>query len=391
MRNVPALNRAARWRSGLAGLCVAVLLPAAASHAVQPSGKRTGADSVSVSVEQAKELDVGPVEIRSFERRREAIGVIDFNQDATVAVLAPWQGRIGKVLVRAGDDARAGQVLYTLQIPDLAQASATLISAAGALRLADEVLARARSLQAAGSIPLKELEQALADQQNADANLRLARRSLSLFGLAEGDIDDIVARRRVDTEVPVRSPISGRVTARVAAPGQLVQPGNAPAPVTVSDMSRLWMVASVPESELADYRVGQSVRVSVQAWPSRRFAGRITYIADSVDPQTRRVSLRAEIPGAGSALKPQMLAVFSITLGAPMRSPALRETALARENDGSFSAWTTANGTDFHRRAVTTGLVQGGFVQILEGLVPGETVARDKTLFLSNLHKISTH
>jgi cobalt-zinc-cadmium efflux system membrane fusion protein len=374
----------------LLGLLLAVsAVQAAPANSAAPAAAIQGTEVVKVSAEQARELDVGPVGTRSFDRRREAVGIIDFNQDATLPVFAPYQGRIGRVLVRAGEDVRAGQVLYTVQVPDFAQASAALISTAGQLRLADEVLSRARALREAGSISTRELEQNTADQQSADANFRAARRTLALFGLADADIDAVAASRQVDTEMPVRSPIAGRVTARQAVQGQLVQPGAMPAPVTVADLRTLWMVASVPESEAADYRVGQSVSVSVQAWPGRAFPGRIVYMADAVDPVTHRLALRAELTVPRGEVKPQMLATFMISVGAPVKSPAVRETALARENDGSFSAWVTRDGLEFRRRPVVIGMTQAGHVQIIDGLKAGDTIARDKTLFLSNLYKIS--
>src|SRR5450830_1788759 len=360
------------------GGAVYLLRSPAPSKAASESGPvlatRTGVDELQMAPEQVTELQVGEVKTQRFEQQREAIGIIDLNQDNAVQVFSPYQGRIGQIGVKAGDDVSKGQELYTVQIPDLAQAASALISASGNLRVATETLRRAQALAEAQSIPQKELQQNQADQQTADAAYRAARKTLELFGLSTQDIEAIEATRKVDTEMPVRSPLSGRVTARAGAPGQLVQPGNNTAPVAVANLQQLWMVASVPESELSAYQKGQNVTVRVSAYPA-----------------THRLTVRADVADPQHLLKAQMLANFVIRVGAPMESPAVPQNALAREGDGSMSAWVTADGVRFKRRVVETGLVQNGLVQITKGLNPGEKIARDKGLFLSNLYLITTN
>ena len=352
---------------------------------------KVGTDEIQITSQQAKEMLVGSVESRDFEQRRNASGIIDFNQDQTVQVFSPYQGRIGKVLVKAGDTATSNQVLYTVLVPDLAQAASALISTSGNLKTVNETLTRARSLYEAQSIALKELQQNTSDQQAAEAAYRAARKTLGLFGLSEQDIDQIESQRKVDTEMSVRSPLNGRITARSATPGQLVQPGTAPAPVSVSNMQKLWMIASVPEAELDAFRVGQKVVVTVQAYPQTIFSGNIVYIGDAADPVTHRIALRAEIADLKHQLRPQMLASFQITLAAPQQSPAVPVNALAREGDGSFSVWVTDDGLRFKRRTVMVGMTQDGLVQVTKGLAAGEKIARDKALYLSNFYSMATN
>ena len=352
---------------------------------------KVGPDEIQITSQQAKEMLVGSVESRDFEQRRNASGIIDFNQDQTVQVFSPYQGRIGKVLVKAGDTATSNQVLYTVLVPDLAQAASALISTSGNLKTVNETLTRARSLYESQSIALKELQQNTSDQQAAEAAYRAARKTLGLFGLSEQDIDQIESQRKVDTEMSVRSPLNGRITARSATPGQLVQPGTAPAPVSVSNMQKLWMIASVPEAELDAFRVGQKVVVTVQAYPQTIFSGNIVYIGDAADPVTHRIALRAEIADLNHQLRPQMLASFQITLAAPQQSPAVPVNALAREGDGSFSVWVTDDGLRFKRRTVMVGMTQDGLAQVTKGLAAGEKIARDKALYLSNFYSMATN
>ncbi|QHI99512.1 efflux RND transporter periplasmic adaptor subunit [Xylophilus rhododendri] len=364
----------------------------AASDEPEPSHAGKVADeTVRVSAAQLAALDIGPAGERTFQNLQQAIGNIDFNQDRTVAVSTAYAGRIARVLVKAGDEVQAGQTLYTVDVPDIAQAASTLISTAGSLRTANDTLKRAQALAQDNSIPQKELQQNQSDQQAADAAFRAARKTLQLFGLAEADIARIEREHTIDVEMPVRSPIAGRVTARAAQVGLLTQPGASPAPVTVSDLRTLWMVASIPESDFALYRIGQPVKVRVQAWPDRTFEGRISYLGDTVDANTHRISVRADVADPKRELRPQMLADFSISLSAPAQAPSVPAAAVVRETSGVNTVWVSA-GTDaqgklLKRRQVTVGRTDQGQVQIASGLQPGEQVARRNALFLSNLYE----
>ena len=133
--------------------------------AFEPQVIRVGPDEIQLASEQTQELKVGSVEALPFEVRRDAIGIIDYNQDMAVQVFSPYQGRIGNLMVRAGDDVRVGQVLYTVQIPDLAAAASLLITSSGTLKVANQTLRRAQTLYETQSIALKELQQNTADQQ----------------------------------------------------------------------------------------------------------------------------------------------------------------------------------------------------------------------------------
>ena len=212
---------------------------------------------------------------------------------------------------------------------------------------------------------------------------------MALFGFSNTEIESVIEHRKIDIELKVKSPMKGRVITRFAAPGQLVQPGNAPAPVTVSDINHLWMVAQVPESEAPFYKVGQSVKVKVQAYPDKDFPASILYVADSVDPNTRRMTLYAQIPDEEHVLKPQMLASFQIEITQPAAYPAVPAQALVRESDGTRTVWVTNDGITFQRRAVKIGMMQSDRVQIVDGLKVGEVIAMNKALFLSNLYTLT--
>jgi cobalt-zinc-cadmium efflux system membrane fusion protein len=205
-----------------------------------------------------------------------------------------------------------------------------------------------------------------------------------LFGKTDADIDRIIARRSADPTLVVPSPISGSVTARNAAPGLFVQPGNAPAPFTVVDISTMWMLANVAETDSPEFRVGQQVRVTLGAFPGREFEGKITTIGASVDPNTRRVLVRSEISDPQHELRAGMFANFVIRIGPPVRSPSIPADGVVREGDGTMTVWVTADRRRLTRRTVTIGEQHDGYRQILDGVQVGELVATEGAIFLSN-------
>jgi cobalt-zinc-cadmium efflux system membrane fusion protein len=187
-----------------------------------------------------------------------------------------------------------------------------------------------------------------------------------------------------DPTLVVPSPIDGRITARNAAPGLFVQPGNAPAPYTVADIDTMWMLANVAETDSPAFRVGQQVQVRLAAFPGRTFDGKTTTVGATVDPNTRRVLVRSEIKDPQHELRSGMFANFIIGVGAPVRSPGVPMNGVVREGDGTQTVWVTADRRHFTQRPVKIGEERDGYRQILEGVQPGELVATEGAIFLSN-------
>jgi membrane fusion protein, heavy metal efflux system len=205
-----------------------------------------------------------------------------------------------------------------------------------------------------------------------------------IFGKSEAEMDRIVDERKVDPILVVPTPISGRITARNASPGLLVQPGVQPSPFVVADISTMWMLANVTESDSPVFNLGQDVKVSVMAYPGRVFKGRISTIGATVDPTTHRVLVRSEIDDPKHELRSGMFANFVIRTGEPVRAVAVPVDGVVREGDGTMTVWVTADRRRFTMRTVKAGLLRDGYYQILEGLQSGELVATEGALFLSN-------
>jgi membrane fusion protein, heavy metal efflux system len=269
------------------GVASAAEPEARAESAAQPRDNRT-ADSVELSDAQIQALRIEAAATHVFAVQRTAVGSIDFNENRSVQVFTPYPGKIIQAFGDIGEEVVKGKTLFTIDSPDLVQAESTLIAAAGVSDLTTAVLARAKDLYDTQGIAQKDMEQAVSDQQTAEAALKAARQAVRVFGKSDAEIDAIVAKRKIDPALVVPSPVSGRITARAAQPGLLVQPGNAPAPFTISDLSSVWLLADVTESDSPSFHLGQDVRVKVMALPQRVFAGRITTITSRPIPIRRR-------------------------------------------------------------------------------------------------------
>jgi cobalt-zinc-cadmium efflux system membrane fusion protein len=369
---------------------IALITTAACSGSGDKTAKaapeNAAAQTVQLSDSQLGSIKVGSVTDRDFVIQKEAIGSIDFNEDMNVQVFTPYQGRIIQTYANLGDEVKKDQVLFTIESADFIAAESNLIGAAATLDQSTSALERAKKLYAVQGIDQNDYETAVANQQTAEGALKASRNAVAIFGKTEAEIDRIVASRQVEAALVVKSPITGRITARNAAPGLLEQPGTPPAPYSVADLSTMWMLANVLEADSPDFKVGQDVTVSVTAYPGRVFSGKVTRIGATVDPNSRRVTIRSEIKDPKHELVPGMFANFMIRTGQSVRAPAVPLNGVVREGDGTMSVWVVSDDPHkFVHRTVKIGLQRDGYDQILEGLKAGESVAIDGAIFLSNI------
>jgi cobalt-zinc-cadmium efflux system membrane fusion protein len=194
---------------------------AANANTPQQSGAKSNVSSseaaLDLSPSQLNSIKIEPVGSYLFPVEKEAVGNIDFADDLSVQVFPAYQGTIIKSFVELGVSVRKDQPLYTIKSPDLIQAESNLIGAAATLDLTNKELARVQGL---GGIAEREKEQAISDQQTAEGALKAARDAVLVFGKTDAEIDQMIASRRTDAALVVRSPISGKITSfNVAATG----------------------------------------------------------------------------------------------------------------------------------------------------------------------------
>jgi cobalt-zinc-cadmium efflux system membrane fusion protein len=376
------------WSKGFIGLAdvQAQRKELTASTATDQPGSGKLADSpiVDLTEKQAGTLKIAPVGPRDFVIVKTAVGTIDFNENLLVQVFSQYPGKILKAFYNLGDEVKQGDVLFTIDSPDLLQAESNLLASSGVLELQKRTLARVTMLLKTGGSAQKDVDQSTSDEQTAEGNFKAARNAVRIFGKTDDEVDQILAQRKVDSTLLVPSPISGKIVTRNAAPGFLTQPGTPPAPFQVADLSTMWMLANVIETDVPAYKVGQEVEVKVPAYPGKVFKGHVTTVGSMIDPNTRRQLVRSEIDDPDHLLRSGMYASFVIRVGDPASSLAVPAEGVVREGDGTMTVWVTGDSRRFTKRTVKTGLQQDGWTQIVEGLQPGETVVTDGAVFLSN-------
>jgi len=358
------------------------------------------ANVVTVDDAEAQRLQIAPVQLRAFHEEKTAVGRIAFNDDRTSAIFASFQGRVQRLLAKPGDVLHVGSPLLVLDSSDLVQANADLLAAHVAvqkaqnqLTQAERVATRQKALYEAGVGAYKDVEQADSDLRNAQHDLQTATtqreavrtRLRTLFGRSDTEIATTEATQQVERVTTMLSPIAGTVTARKVGPGQFIRPDNTDPLFAVADVSSMWLIANVAELDIPLIKVGQEVAVQVMAYPGEVFRARITYVGAAVDPTVHRLTVRAEIDNRDGKLKPDMFATFRILTGAPTPAPSVPADALVREGDGTMMVWVTTDRQHLVKRPVTVGLQQDGFVQIRAGVQPGDLVATQGALFMSNV------
>ena len=229
-------------------------------------------------------------------------GRIAYNEDFTARVSSPIAGRIVALNASPGDNVKAGQVLASIDAPDLAAAVADLRKAEADEARKKLALERAQKLFDAEVAPRKDLEVAAADQAAARAETQRAQMRLRNLAPAGGD----------GRGLALRSPVNGVVADRKANPAMEVQPGMADPLFVVTDLKRLWVMVDLPERYLARVSQGLHATVTVDAYPGETFRATVARIGQVVDPGTRRIQVRCDLPNPEGVLKPEMYARVSL-------------------------------------------------------------------------------
>jgi cobalt-zinc-cadmium efflux system membrane fusion protein len=370
--------------------------PAETPHVAESPSPSAGGPGVSLEPAQLAHLTLAPVGWRAFREETRATGKIAFNEERLTPIFSPFPGRVTRLLAKPGDVLTPGTPLVELYAPDLVQAEAALIGAVTtlakaktALTLAQRIEARQHELYQNQAAALKDWEQAQADVKNAESDVQAteaalagARDALRLFGKSDAEVAHIERTRTLDRFMTVVSPIAGTITARKLGPGQYLRPDNPDPLFLVADLSTMWLVAHVYETDVPRLQVGQPVDVHVLAYPTEVFHATIAYIGATIDPDTHRVGVRAVVDNPGHRLKPEMFAEFRITTQADVQALAVPQSAIVREGDQT-RVWVAQGDHQFVPRAVTVGPAQEGDVPVRSGLQPGEPVVIDGGVLLS--------
>jgi cobalt-zinc-cadmium efflux system membrane fusion protein len=318
----------------------------------------------------------------------ETSGKAQFNEEQLVRVQAPSTGRVVEVLARPGEVVEPGQRLFLLDSPDLGQAKSDYAKAVADVERSQKALALARELFEARAIAQKEIRDTENDWRKAVTERERAAARLRTLGVPTEQFEAIANRADASTRITVTAPRSGVIVERNVALGQVVAYGQSDTPLNlfvVADLSTMWILADVYEPDVPKVRVGQTVSVTLPCCPGDRYEGRITYISDVVDKETRTVKVRAAVPNRGRALKAEMFVKVAIGTGTA-RVLVIPESAVHTEDRKTF-VFVQSGESAYDRRPVKLGASFDGSVEVLEGVGPNDTVVSSGSILLKKSGK----
>ena len=358
--------------------------------------------------EQWAGLKILAVESYTFRTEQITDGNIAINDDTTTPVFSPYSGRVTRVIAKLGDEVKRGDPLMAVEASEIVQTQNDLVAALSALntarsqlKLAEANEKRQHELYLAKSGALKDWLQSQAELTSAQNALRsaetaraAARNRLRILGKSPAEIsaqENSPNTQQMNPEALVRAPIGGTVVQRQVGLGQYIASAASGAttnPVySIGDLSTVWLIANVRESDTRFVRIGQTVDVRVLAYPGRVFSARIAWIAPSIDATTRRLPVRAEVENPDGALKPMMFASFSIITGTDVAAPAIPSSAVIYEGDQAH-VWVALDDGTVASRSIQAGRTSSGMVEVTQGLAAGERIIASGTLFIDRAAQV---
>ncbi len=375
-----------RWHA-VAALTVAsaILLGCIGCHGAGPdaggqnhsANHSNTAELFTIPQDQMSHVQVLTVEPTTLKRTLRLTGSVAYNSFHTTPVITQVSGPVSRIVVAPGQRVTPAKPMLYVASPDFSQLRTNYLKARDAYGLAQKAAARARDLYQHHAIAEQNLEQAESAEVQAGGDLAAAEAALKVLGITN---PDALVKSPPTFEVPVRAPIAGRVVEQNVAVGQLIQTGATQC-FLLSDTSNVWVLVNVYQKDLPNVRVGDLVTIQADSYPDV-FHGRISYVAASLDPNTRTLQARIETSNPGEKLKKDMYVVATVNAGAIQNAIALPDSAVLRDSENQPFVYVESSPQQFGRRTVTLGDSLNGQTQVTSGLKPGDRVAGNGSLFL---------
>jgi len=361
-------------------------------HAKEEKGHE-GEEHVTLKADQQKanRFEFAEAQMRTLGRSIQTTGTVAANEARIARVRPLARGRVLKVQVRVGDAVKKGQEMATFDNIELGEAIgeyrrliASVDKAKTEAAVTQRAVERAKALVELGGMARSELDKREADAQNAQAVIQeqLAEQSilhekLHRFGLEDPQIDALAVRqasdlRRTSSVASIRAPQDGIVLKVTTTEGEAIQ---ADSPLfEIVDTSVVWVQADLYDRDLNQVRVGDAATVTLEGYPNEKFAGRVTYIGDTVDPNSRTPKIRCEVANPGRRLKLDMYATIQLP-GRGDRQTLMIPNGALQQLEGKTVVFVREAPETFEIRPVKTADESQGWMEIAHGLKAGETVA----------------
>jgi membrane fusion protein, heavy metal efflux system len=359
------------------------------------SQSRKGSGRYTPTPAELASLTIEPVTEHNFRAEHVTEGKIAVDEDRSTPVFSPYTGRVVRLLVKPGDSVTQGQPLFVIEAADTVQAQNDFIAALtgvnkakSALDLAQLQDTRAKDLFEGKAVPLKDYQQSQAtlvqaqnDMRSSQTALEAARNKLAILGLSPEAIAAFQDKGHLDPSTTVYSPIAGTVVQRKAGPGQFISSGASDPVFVIGDLSTVWLIAFVRETDAAMVSVGQEISFNVLALPGHPLKAHIDYVSAAIDPGTRRLLARATIDNKAGLLKPEMFANVTIYSAGDHPAVGVPKQALIYEGD-QVRVWVAHEDKSIELRQIKTGLINGDLVEVQGNLKPGEQIVTKGSLFI---------
>jgi len=346
-----------------------------------PASAEPQPKTISLSGEQRDKVHIEALTRSTFRRSVEATGTVAFNSDRATQVISPESGPVSRLLVNIGDQVKAGAALATVSSPDFAAAVSAYRKAVAAAENARHIADLDQKLYDSGGTSRREWEQAQTDAISAEADRDAALQQLHALGVDNKTLENIRQGHEMGGGLAtIRAPIAGLVVERLITPGQLVQAGSTAA-FTIADMSSVWVMANIFESDLSSVEIGDPAEI-VTAATSEPIQGKVDYIAAMVDPNTRAISVRVLTPHPKEILKKDMYVRVSIHSQKEISGMMVPVSGILRDDENLPFVFVENSDHSFGRRRITTGIRSGDQQEITGGLNEGDRFVAEGGLFL---------
>ena len=342
-----------------------------AEEAGKHEDEHPGVIALSPEAVESAGIKIEAVSLRPVNVEYSFTGKVSVNETRLAHVGPRIPGRAVEVFANAGDYVKKGQPLAIIDSPELGEAQSQYLKAKTAFEIAEKSFERAKIVLEGKVISTGEFQRREGEYLSARTDLKAAEDRLHLLGMTEKELSAIGKEHTINSRVAIYSPISGAVIERHLTLGEVVEPVK---PLfTVADLSNLWVIADVTEVDIPKVKKGQTVVITVSAYPEKVFKGKLSYISEVIDPETRGVKVRAEVENAKGTLKPEMFATVRISTSEREKVIAVPESAVQREGNKPI-VFVAVGDREFEKRVIEIGPRFDGLHRVLSGVKEGEKI-----------------
>lgn len=312
----------------------------------------------------ASRLQIEAVQKTTVQRQVAAPASVEADPARFARILPPLSGRVLALFVRPGDTVKSGQQLLTIDAPDFVTAQTDYARSRSVLSQTDRALARQQDLADHGIVGQKDIDQAKTDRDSALSDVNRTKDRLRLLGM---DPD----KTELGSPLIVRSPLTGKVLEVSTAPGEFRNDPTSPL-MTLADLSTVWVTANVQEKDIHYVHKGDPVAATFAAYPSETFRGKVLFVADVLDPDTRTAKVRIAFNNEDGRFRPAMFATVILKTW-DTTELTVPTSALVMAGDHT-TVFVQVGPNAFEQRTVQTGEQQGTRTILKGGLQVGEHV-----------------